>query len=376
MLLGAGMCPVCWRGPVFASSWGTVLVLPAEWPLLGWRCRGLGGGGPPLRGSPGPPLWTVPALLCCGGPRRSLRWLLLGLFLVPGDRNRAGWGVAGTPLKGSSGGAWEVLRVGSTGAAGGLWAVGRSPCWGGCRAWGCCGVALLFPSSTGAPQAQQLVGLPAALLHGDVDETLHKAACVALQGGAYEQGQGLLVEAKEAQAGDDQVQRCGGFPAISPQESSQLLAQPGQQGLQHLWVQAEEGGPDVGVEAAHRSCRHRSCSLWSGGCWATESARGWAARNSLCLLGDERCLCRWWDDELLEAVIGPHRVHDGADSPLAEGALGLVVHPLLDASEAKLVETWHHIAGVVPGVKANGAATVQHRGHALQLRQWAGWSRG
>ena len=45
------LCPSCRPGPVLASCWGGVLVLPAGWPL-GRRCRGLRGVCPPLRGSP------------------------------------------------------------------------------------------------------------------------------------------------------------------------------------------------------------------------------------------------------------------------------------------------------------------------------------
>ena len=51
LLCQGWLCPSCRPGPVLASCWGGVLVLPAGWPL-GRRCRGLRGVCPPLRGSP------------------------------------------------------------------------------------------------------------------------------------------------------------------------------------------------------------------------------------------------------------------------------------------------------------------------------------
>ena len=79
---------------------------------------------------------------------------------------------------------------------------------------------------------------------------------------------------------------------------------------------------------------------------------------------------------LLEVVVCPHRVHDGDDPPLAEGALGLALSPPHDARVAELVEAWHHVAGLLPAVQAYWTAVVQVRGHALHVLRWAGGSWG
>ena len=70
-------------------------------------------------------------------------------------------------------------------------------------------------------------------------------------------------------------------------------------------------------------------------------------------------------------VVRPHRVQDGEDPPLAEGALGLAFSPPQDAGVAELVEAWHHKAGLLPAFQADGAAVLQLYGHALHLLQWA-----
>ena len=70
-------------------------------------------------------------------------------------------------------------------------------------------------------------------------------------------------------------------------------------------------------------------------------------------------------------IVRPHRVQDGEDPPLAEGALGLAFSPPQDARVAELVEAWHHKAGLLPAFQADGTAVLQLYGHALHLLQWA-----
>ena len=251
------MCPIRWPGPVVASSWGAALVLPAGWPLLGcWR-RGLGGGGPPLRGSPGPPLGMVPALFCCGGSRHSLWCLLLGRFLVPRVLNQAGGGQAGTPLKGSTGAARDLVRAGSSSVVGGLWTRTSSPLSGARRPGGSCGAACLSHGSTGALQAQQAVGHPAAPLHRDADELVHKGGCVVRHGKLQQLDQAIFIQPQEAQGGGEEVFHHLRLRVISPMDAPQLLAQPGQHGTDQSWVVSQKGGPDFRLEASHKS---RPCS--------------------------------------------------------------------------------------------------------------------
>ena len=73
-------------------------------------------------------------------------------------------------------------------------------------------------------------------------------------------------------------------------------------------------------------------------------------------------------------VVRPHRVQDGEDPPLAEGALGLAFSPPQDAGVAELVEAWHHKAGLLPAAQADGTAVLQLRGHAPHVLRWAGGS--
>ena len=73
-----------------------------------------------------------------------------------------------------------------------------------------------------------MLHLPAAQPRNLHNEPSHKAGGPALQGAEQPQGQRSLVQAKDAQAGDDKVECCRGCPAVSPKELPQLLAQPGQ----------------------------------------------------------------------------------------------------------------------------------------------------
>ena len=72
--------------------------------------------------------------------------------------------------------------------------------------------------------------------------------------------------------------RCRGCPSVIPKELPQLVAQPGQQGLEHSWMPSEEGRPDMGLEAAHRIPLHWSSCLWS---------EGMVSRRSPWLLGHD-----------------------------------------------------------------------------------------
>jgi len=68
---------------------------------------------------------------------------------------------------------------------------------------------------------------------------------------------------------------------------------------------------------------------------------------------------------LCKVVIRLHRVQDGGDHPPAEGARGRAsLSPAHDARLAEFVEAWHHVAGLLPAVQADGTVVVQLRGHA------------
>lgn len=119
----------------------------------------------------------------------------------------------------------------------------------------------------GGLQAQQTLHLPAAQLQSLDNELLYKAGGLALQEAEQPQGQHSLIQAKEAQAGDDKALCCRGCPAASPKELPQLLLQPWHQGPEHIWVQVGDGRP-----GGH--CGHLPCSLMLRGGRAPAQANG------------------------------------------------------------------------------------------------------
>ncbi|XP_064901245.1 uncharacterized protein LOC110357667 [Columba livia] len=331
---------------------GPGATLPASL-MLRWLLAGLSGvlraASPPLRGSPGPPRGALAAPAGSGGPGHSLLAVLLQLFSLP-----VGWmgsvaGAAGTPPK--------------------SWAGGRRLPVGGSRARSRIRAALPRPSSRGVLQAQPTSDLPAAQAHDGVDELLDKAPRAPAQGGLQHPDQRVFDEAEAAQAGHDESLCCCCLLGIL-QELPQLLAQPGQQGLEDSGVDAEDGRPGRGMEAAHGSPGQRPRSRWPGCCRLMEAVGGWVSGSPCCHADDDRSYT-WRDDPLLIVVVRPHRVQDGGHPPLAEGALGLGLSPPHDARVAELVQAWQDVAGLLPAVQADWTAGVQLRGHALHVRRWA-----
>lgn len=197
--------------------------------------------------------------------------------------------------------------------------------------------------------------------------------CVVLQGVLQQLDQGLLIQPKDAQAGHDEVVRHSPLPVLGPKEQLQLPVEPGQHRLEDLWVLLEQGHPDVGLEAAQSSPGHWPHSSWSGGCGAMGNVGIWASVSSPCLLDNDWWLCGGCDDNLWELIIRSHQVHNGADAALAEEAVSFALLPVQDAAETELVEAWHYIDDVVPGLKANRAAAVELRDHTHgALRQMLG----
>ena len=286
--------------------------------------------------------------------------------------NRGVRGAAGTPAKSSGGSAGALLCVGCCWAVGGGRAGGRRPASGGSRTRGRRGAALPPLGSVAILQAQQTVGLPAAALHGDIEELLDERRRTMLQADLQRLDQELFIQPEAAQHRCDEA-----FHGVYPQmtvakDHSQLLTHPGQEELEENWVVPEKGCPGAWLETALRSpAQPVLCSIWFSCC---RTVGGWMAASSSCLVDDEDGCRRWCDHVLLKVVVRPHRVHDGLHSPLAEGALELSLSPLQDAPVTEAVEAWHHIGGIVPAIQAHWAAVLHLRGHAVHPLRWAGGS--
>lgn len=162
----AGVSPSCCLALVSAGP-----LLPAGWPLLGWR-RTLGGAVLPLGGSPGPPMLAPCAPPGAGGTWCSLLWLLWRRCLFHGDCSRNGVRAAGSPSQAVAGTCRHLIPAG----AGGLW----RGAWNGWRShpsvsgWSGCGAGLPLLGCRWSVQSQQAVGLPAAPLRGDFQELTDK----------------------------------------------------------------------------------------------------------------------------------------------------------------------------------------------------------
>lgn len=89
-------------------------------------------------------------------------------------------------------------------------------------------------------------------MHNSVNQLVDKAPRVPAQGGPKQLDQSLLTQAEVPQAGCDKAVRCRCFLGIL-KDLSQLLIQPGQQGMEDRGVDVEEECPDVGMEATHWS---------------------------------------------------------------------------------------------------------------------------
>ena len=187
---------------------GLALAVPAEWPLAGLGGV-VGAGGPPLRGSPWPRRALVPAPAGRGGPCHGLPRPLVRPLLLPVGGNGGVRGAAGTPAKSSGGGAGTLLLVGCCWAAGGGRAGGGRPPSGGSRTRGPRGAALPPLGSGAALQAQQTMGLPAAALHGGIEEVLHECRRAVLQAGLQHPAQDLFVQPEAAQDGHDEFLQHG-----------------------------------------------------------------------------------------------------------------------------------------------------------------------
>lgn len=70
-------------------------------------------------------------------------------------------------------------------------------------------------------------------------------------------------------------------------------------------------------------------------------------------------------------TVCPHQVQDGEDPPFAEGAHRLALSPPQDTWITELMEAWHHKAGFLPAVQADGTAVLQLCSHALHALWWA-----
>lgn len=123
---------------------------------------------------------------------------------------------------------------------------------GGSLARGSHGTVLPLSSSTAIPQAQAKLGLPAAPVHNSVNQLVDKAPHVPAQGGPKQLYPSLLIQAELPQAGCDKAVHCRCFLGIL-KDLSQLLIQPGQQGMEDRGVDVEEECPGVGMEAIHWS---------------------------------------------------------------------------------------------------------------------------
>jgi len=110
-------------------------------------------------------------------------------------------------------------------------------------------------------------------------------------------------------------------------------------------VALEKGCPGVRPEAVQRSPGHHLHRLSYSCCRAVGS---WTAMSSFCLAGasQRRCQPGWSDNDLFKVIDCPHRVHDGLDPPLAEGALGLAEKPTAGCTG-----------------KRSGGGTASHRWH-------------
>lgn len=144
-------------------------------------------------------------------------------------------------------------------AAEGLQAIVSSFWWGGSCTRGTCRAALLPGFSMEGLQAKQMLHPPTAQLHSLGNEPSHKDGSLALQGAEQPHSQHTLIQAREAQFGDEKVKHCKGCHVVSPKELPQLLVQPGQQEPEHSWLLAEHGRP-----GGHHPCSVLGCS--SGPC--------------------------------------------------------------------------------------------------------------
>ena len=134
----------------------------------------------------------------------------------------------------------------------------------------------------------------------------------------------------------------------------------------------KEVRPGAGLEAAHCNPVHRLHHYSLGSDRARGALGGWVPGCSSCLPGASCCQPGWSVDDLFEVVIRLHRVYDGLDPPLADGALGLALSPPQDAVVTEAVEARHHVGGIIPAVQAHWAAVPHLCGHALHPLQSAG----
>lgn len=148
------------------------------------------------------------------------------------------------------------------------------------------GAGLPMLSHRGHIEAQQSVSLPAAQLHGNIQEVTHKCRRVLVEVELQQLDQELFLQCKQAQGLPDCVlqDECLWMP--SPEDAPQLLAHPVEQQLEQSRVPPEKLAPDIRGEATHQR----------PGCLGRGSVGG--------------CCLRRADDKLLELVISLHRVHN------------------------------------------------------------------
>lgn len=81
-------------------------------------------------------------------------------------------------------------------------------------------------------ETQQVVGLPAALLHGDVEEVLHKHRRVLTKVELQQLDQQVFLQSKEAQCLHDGILEDECLRTPPPEDAPQLPVYPGEQGLE------------------------------------------------------------------------------------------------------------------------------------------------
>ena len=167
-------------------------------------------------------------------------------------------------------------------------------------------------------------------------------------------------------------------PPLVPIYCCQLLAQPGQHGIQEVLLSFEKLRPDFRQEAAHGLCPRSSLlswgqhPLWKGwrGChrvmWPAFSRE---VGSSTCLAAGIWHLIKGFEAKLYIVVFCLHRKPYTLHWCSATGARWFHLCTTQDAAQAELVVTGHHISDVTLSVVADGATPLCPCGHVRLLRQ-------
>lgn len=156
-------------------------------------------------------------------------------------------------------------------------------------------------------------------LHSSINELVHKACYMALKEWLQLLDQGLFHQPTAAQTSNDIGLQHILVPQGSPKQLRSLLAHPGPQWTEDIWVVPEEGHPFLRQDATHCSLGH------------------WLSGPLLFLVAVILGLCTLDNLDLQKVIFQPDRVVDGGNVLPAEETVGTSLGLAHDAAKAELV---------------------------------------